>query len=81
MAKFAHNDVKLSASDKDITVHTFTDTASGAPKEKVFCRHCAVTIWTIPESIKGSFLLVRTPVLNEGSVKVHCLIFNQSTSG
>lgn len=46
--------------------YNLTDTGSGLPKEKVFCRTCGVTLWTVPNSSKGKFLMVRAPVLDGG---------------
>lgn len=46
-----------------ISTYTFTDTSSGFVKEKAFCRICGVPLWTIPASAKGTYLLIRTAIL------------------
>lgn len=62
MAQFPHDSVKIESGEDRITKHIFKDTASGRPKEKAFCAGCGVTFWTVPESIKGKFILIRPAV-------------------
>jgi hypothetical protein len=65
IAKFAHADVKISSGEDLITTYTFTDTSSGAPKDKAFCRTCGVPLWTVPASARGTHLLIRPSLLSE----------------
>lgn len=66
IAKFASSDVDIQAEEGVMSSYTFTDTSSAFPKEKVFCRTCGVTLWTVPNSAKGKYLMIRAPVLDRG---------------
>lgn len=66
IAKFAAQDVHVSASEDSFSVYTLRDTASGNPKEKAFCRTCGCPLWTVPQAAKGKFLIVRTALLENG---------------
>ncbi|KAK0390629.1 hypothetical protein NLU13_0133 [Sarocladium strictum] len=46
--------------------YTLSDTSSGSPEVKIFCRICGCTIWTAPASSQGQFYLVRMPFLDQG---------------
>lgn len=65
IGKFAEKDIKVSG-EENLNTFTFTDTGSGNPKEKMFCKTCGVTMWTIPGAAKGSARMVRTAVLKDG---------------
>ncbi|KAL2128289.1 hypothetical protein VTI74DRAFT_9390 [Chaetomium olivicolor] len=65
IAKFAHADVEISSGEHLITTYTFTDTSSGAPKDKAFCRTCGTPLWTVPASVRGTHLLIRPSLLSE----------------
>jgi hypothetical protein len=56
----------IETSEDAISVHVFTDTSTGNPKEKAFCRSCGCPLWTIPTAYKGEFHLIRTPLLENG---------------
>ncbi|KAF5024462.1 hypothetical protein F66182_3402 [Fusarium sp. NRRL 66182] len=67
IGKFAAKDVQVTtAAGNDITTYTLTDTASGNSKEKSFCSKCGCTLWTVPAAAKGTYLLIRTPLLEQG---------------
>ncbi|CAI4214112.1 unnamed protein product [Parascedosporium putredinis] len=44
IAKFATKDVEIQAEPGQISEYTFTDTSSGSPKEKAFCKTCGVPL-------------------------------------
>ncbi|KAK4235177.1 Mss4-like protein [Achaetomium macrosporum] len=76
IAKFAHADVKISAGQHLIATYTFiTDTSSGAPKAKAFCRTCGAPLWTVPASARGTHLLIRPSLLSEHHFKPQSEIF------
>ncbi|KAH7349246.1 Mss4-like protein [Plectosphaerella cucumerina] len=76
IAKFAEPDVQLTVADDAISEYTFTDTSSGSPKLKAFCRTCGCPLWTVPNAAKGKFLLIRTTLLEDGlSIKPQNEIF------
>jgi hypothetical protein len=60
--------VQLTVADDAISEYTFTDTSSGSPKLKAFCRTCGCPLWTVPSAAKGKFLLIRTTLLEDGYV-------------
>ncbi|KAF5009242.1 hypothetical protein FDECE_4535 [Fusarium decemcellulare] len=66
IGKFASKDVRVTAADDAISQFTVTDTSSGNGKEKAFCRTCGCTLWTIPAAAKGTFHLIRLPLLDGG---------------
>ncbi|KAF4984052.1 hypothetical protein FZEAL_665 [Fusarium zealandicum] len=66
IGKFATKDVQVSAADDAIGEYVLTDTSSGDRKEKAFCRTCGCTLWTVPAAAKGTFLLIRLPLLDGG---------------
>jgi hypothetical protein len=68
MARVPRNDVTVSSGQDLISVYTFADTSSGAPKEKMFCKTCGATVWTIPGAAKGDFFFLRTTLLSGWSV-------------
>ncbi|KAK4233073.1 Mss4-like protein, partial [Achaetomium macrosporum] len=65
IAKFTQADVKISSGEHLIATYTITDTSSGAPKDKTFCRTCGVPLWTVPASARGTHLLIRPSLLSE----------------
>jgi hypothetical protein len=65
IAKVAQADVNISAGEHLITTYTLTDTSSGAPKAKAFCRTCGVPLWTVPASARSTSLLIRPSLLSE----------------
>ncbi|KFA56279.1 hypothetical protein S40293_00028 [Stachybotrys chartarum IBT 40293] len=66
IAKFTHEDVRISAQDGSIQDYILSETASGAPKTKSFCGTCGCTLWTVPQSATGKFLIVRTSLIDGG---------------
>lgn len=66
IAKFPSDSVALTIAPDSLTSYTFQDTSSGQSKEKAFCKHCGVPLWTVPASAKGQFLLIRTAILDDG---------------
>ncbi|KFA65799.1 hypothetical protein S40285_10399 [Stachybotrys chlorohalonatus IBT 40285] len=66
IAKFTHDDVRVSDELGSIREYTLSDTASGAPKIKSFCGTCGCTLWTVPQSAKGKFLIIRTSLIDGG---------------
>ncbi|KAK3307762.1 Mss4-like protein [Chaetomium strumarium] len=65
IAKFAQADVNISEGEHLIATYTFTDTSSGGPKAKAFCRTCGTPLWTVPASARGTSLLIRPSLLSE----------------
>jgi hypothetical protein len=49
-----------------ITKFSLSDTSSGSPKEKAFCRTCGCMLWTVPAAAKGKFYMIRLPLLVGG---------------
>ncbi|KAF6832388.1 hypothetical protein CPLU01_06213 [Colletotrichum plurivorum] len=68
IAKFASETVEIVSGSNLISTFTLTDTSSGSPKTKAFCRTCGTPLWTTPASAKRQFLLVRTSLLDGGYV-------------
>ncbi|KAF6805296.1 hypothetical protein CMUS01_14654 [Colletotrichum musicola] len=68
IAKFASESVETISGSDLISTFTLTDTSSGSPKTRAFCRTCGTPLWTTPASAKGQFLLVRTSLLDGGYV-------------
>ena len=68
LAKFKDDRVQLDSGESLIRVYTLSDTASGSPKHKVFCSVCGCTLWTIPTLHKEAVKIVRTSLLEKGSV-------------
>lgn len=66
IAKFADKDTAIEAAEGAVSTYTFTDTASGAPKEKAFCKTCGTPLWTVPAAAKGTHRIVRTAMLDGG---------------
>ncbi|KAM5371746.1 hypothetical protein ACJZ2D_007811 [Fusarium nematophilum] len=66
IGKFATKDVQVTAPSSAIGTFTLTDTSSGSSKVKAFCRTCGCTLWTIPAAAKGTFHLIRLPLLDGG---------------
>ena len=67
MAPFKEADVKIESGRDLINTFVFTDTESGQPKDKTFCKTCGVTLWTITAASreKGE-ILVRMSLLDTG---------------
>lgn len=61
----AHNDIAVLTGSDLITRYTLNDTASSAPKEKAFCGRCGATLWTVPTSAQGKFLMVRASLFSD----------------
>lgn len=81
MGTFAKDDVKLEpGSEESISTYVFTQTTSGKPKDKTFCKGCGVPLWTVTESAraKGQILL-RTAVLDNGYVPTYLPTYTLST--
>ncbi|RSL63234.1 hypothetical protein CEP54_005323 [Fusarium duplospermum] len=66
IGKFATKNVQVTAADDAIGEFILSDTASGNKKEKHFCKTCGCTLWTIPAAAKGTFHLIRLPLLDGG---------------
>ncbi|KAH7323192.1 Mss4-like protein [Stachybotrys elegans] len=66
IAKFSSADVKITAPDDIISQYTLTDTGSGNPKQKHFCRVCGCTLWTIPAAAEGTAYIIRTSLIDGG---------------
>ncbi|KAF4853591.1 hypothetical protein CGCSCA4_v002089 [Colletotrichum siamense] len=67
IAKFPHESVALTSGSDLVSHFTLSNTSSGSPKEKAFCRVCGTPLWTAPASAQGQFLLIRTSLLDGGS--------------
>ena len=76
IAKFASKDLVVSAGRDSITEFTLANTSSGLPKQKVFCRTCGVTLWTIPGNAEGNHILIRTSILKQAYVCSSCLSYD-----
>ncbi|KAK1716153.1 Mss4-like protein [Colletotrichum acutatum] len=66
IAKFEAQFVQVLSGIDLISNFTLTDTSSGSPKEKSFCRTCGTPLWTTPASAKGRYILIRTSLLAGG---------------
>lgn len=66
LAKYSQNNVTITAGQDLLQNYTLFDTSSGSPKDKVFCRTCGCTLWTIPSHNGGGFKIVRTSLINGG---------------
>jgi hypothetical protein len=51
--------------------YILNDTISGVDKHKKFCNICGCTLWTIPMKHGGTYLVVRTALIENGSVMVY----------
>ncbi|KAH9238342.1 hypothetical protein K456DRAFT_1172403 [Colletotrichum gloeosporioides 23] len=70
IAKFPHESVAITSGSDLVSHFTLSNTSSGSPKEKAFCRVCGTPLWTTPASAQGQFLLIRTSLLDGGYVSV-----------
>lgn len=66
MATFPKSDLKFQSGEDLVSTYVFTQTVSGKPKDKTFCKACGVPLWTVTESArqKGQ-VFVRTALLGE----------------
>ncbi|OAK96916.1 hypothetical protein IQ06DRAFT_282456 [Phaeosphaeriaceae sp. SRC1lsM3a] len=65
IGKFSSHGVEIHGQDS-IATFWHSDTGSGSPKQKYFCQKCGVTLWTVPASATGTYLMVRTAILLGG---------------
>lgn len=68
LAKYHRDNVSIANGEELMQTFTLKDTTSGSPKDKVFCRQCGCTLWTIPSHHGGVSLIIRTSLLEGGSV-------------
>ncbi|KAK4182570.1 Mss4-like protein [Podospora australis] len=65
MGFFAEDSIDVLSGKDLISTYVITNTDSGKPKDKMFCKVCGVTVWTSPFIAKErKQLLVRTAVLD-----------------
>jgi hypothetical protein len=67
-AKFHATTVKIAKGEDLLRQFTIAKTNSGFEKHKIFCKACGCTLWTIPMSHAGEKYIVRTSLLDGGSV-------------
>jgi hypothetical protein len=68
-ARFSRSQLHVEDPQKLVSVFSITSgTDSGFPKEKHFCRTCGTTLWTVPLKHKGEVVVLRTSLIENGSV-------------
>lgn len=67
-AKFPTSSVKIAEGESLLGKFVVSKTGSGYEKHKIFCKVCGCTLWTIPMSHGGKKYIVRTSLLDQGSV-------------
>ncbi|KAL6246735.1 hypothetical protein RBB50_006042 [Rhinocladiella similis] len=68
VARYDKNLVSVKTGQDLLTQYRLTDTQSGSPKYKVFCRTCGCTLWTVPTKHGDVFRVVRVSLI-EGGLK------------
>lgn len=64
MGTYSTENVEIEDSGDNLGRYTFTNTASGKPKEKLFCKNCGCTILTLLEAYPGK-TFVRTTLFDD----------------
>ncbi|KZT51997.1 hypothetical protein CALCODRAFT_442262 [Calocera cornea HHB12733] len=67
-AEWAGDVMQITDADKLVTTYIITDTASGRPKIKCFCKRCGCTLWTLYEKGDMVFRNVRVGLIEDGYV-------------
>jgi len=67
MGTFAKDDLKFESGEDLISTYVFTQTTTGNPKDKTFCKQCGVPLWTVTgSSRRNNQLFVRAALLDKG---------------
>lgn len=69
IARYDKSSIKILEGEDLIGVWVVNKTTSGIEKHKEFCKRCGCTLWTKPMAHKGQKVIVRTSLIDGGSVK------------
>ncbi|OAL44781.1 hypothetical protein IQ07DRAFT_237567 [Pyrenochaeta sp. DS3sAY3a] len=65
-AKYLKEQVTVITGNDLMRTWVTEDNSSSRSKHKVFCGRCGCTLWTIPMHHKGTYWMVRTPLIHNG---------------
>lgn len=79
IAKYPKNAVSVTAGSELLAKFVVTKTSSGSEKDKIFCKICACTLWTVPMHTGGTHYIVRTSLIEDGYSALRNIIVSQLT--
>ena len=65
-ARYQSSRFSINDPESLVTTYTITETGSGFPKEKYFCKRCGCTLYTVPLADEGRTIVIRPVLIENG---------------